>query len=244
MHERIFHPEKTERCKSGGFTLLELMVAIVILVIAMSIAYQALSGTVRAWRRGSEVVESMQHGNYAMTHLSAALRSAVYFNDPKKSYGFTLEKNGGTYPSDKISWVTVSPAFIPMDSPFRHGAHRLTVFIDQTENGDDALFASARPHLADEDDYEEEEPWLVTAGIQGIECRIYNEEEEEWEEEWTTSNSVPERIELSIFSAPENDEDEPVVFKRILEIPVAESVEERIANPTVIKQQPNDGGGR
>jgi len=219
-----------------AFTLLELMVAIVMLVIALSVAYQGLHGTIRGWRRGTEVVESIQHGNFAMEHLSAALRSTVYFNDAKKSYGFSVAKNSSTYPKDELSFVTVSSAFMPMNSPYQHGAHRITVSIDQDEEGDDALFVSARPHLADVEEYEEEDPWLVSRGIQGLECRIYNEEDELWDDEYEKSNSVPARIELTLYAAPIDEDDEAVVFTRILEIPVAESVEERISNPTITKK--------
>ncbi|MCF7849896.1 MAG: type II secretion system GspH family protein [Kiritimatiellales bacterium] len=220
---------------SPGFTLLEIVVALVVLIIALSIAFQALSATIRGWRRGTEVAESIQHGDFAMEHLVGALRSTVYFNDAKKSYGFQLEKNGSTYPADRISWVTASPAFMPMASPFQHGSHRITLFIDQTDDGEDGLFASARPQLADEEDYEAEE-WLVSRGIQGLECRIYNAEEELWEEEYETSNSVPDRIEISLYAAPADEDDDAVVFTRILEIPVAASVKERLSNPTIVKK--------
>jgi len=223
------------RSSRYAFTLLEIMVALVLLVIALSIAYQALHATVRGWRRGVEVVENIQHGSFVMEHLAAALRSTVYFNDPKKSYGFYLNKGNSIYPADTISFVTASPAFMPMDSPFRHGSHRITLFIDKDENGEEGLFVSARPQLTDPGEYEEE-PWLVSRAIQGLECRIYDDENDEWVDEFTESNSIPARIEISLYAAPEDDDDEPVVFTRILKIPVADAVKERISNPTIIKK--------
>ena len=70
----------------SGFTLLELMAAMVILTIAMSIAFEAFSGTIRGWKRGTEVIESIKHGDFAMNQLVSALNSTLYFNNPRKTY--------------------------------------------------------------------------------------------------------------------------------------------------------------
>ena len=75
-----------------GFTLLELMVAMVILTIAMSIAFQAFSGTIRGWKRGTEVMDGIKHGDFAMNQMAAVLNSTIYFYNPRKSYAFTFEK--------------------------------------------------------------------------------------------------------------------------------------------------------
>ena len=86
-----YRPSKFK--KQDGFTLLELIVAMVILTITMSIAFQAFSGTIRGWRRGTEVADGIKHGDFAMNQLSSALNSTIYFFNPKKSYAFTFEKN-------------------------------------------------------------------------------------------------------------------------------------------------------
>ena len=52
MESRAIHYQS-----KAGFTLLELIVAITILTVAMSIAFQAFSSTLRGWKRGSEVIE-------------------------------------------------------------------------------------------------------------------------------------------------------------------------------------------
>lgn len=226
MNEQSTHPK-------SGFTLLELMVAMVILVIALSIAFQAFSGTIRGWKRGTEIMENLKHGEFAMLQLANALNSTVYFSNDKKSYGFIKEFGGGTdgFPADSISWVTASSSFIPPNSPFRHGPHRLRVYIDTTDDGKTALFASAMPTLADEDDFEEE-PILVTTGIQGIECKVYDKELDDWVSEWEEENSIPQRIKISLYVQPDDDDDEPIIFSRVIEIPVAASVELRLKGPT------------
>lgn len=222
----------------SGFTLLELMVAMVILVIAMSIAFEAFSGTIRGWKRGTEVVDGIKHGDFAMNQLAAALNSTLYFFNPRKSYAFTLEKkSAGGLPTDTFSFVTVSGAFMPAGSPFEHGPHRLRLFIDDAD-GSPALFASALPAIANAEDEEsdyDEEPMLVSRAVQGLELLVYDEETEDWTEDWEKENDVPGRVLVRIYVASEDENEEPIIFSRILDIPVANSVKERLANPASTK---------
>ncbi|MCF7816863.1 MAG: type II secretion system GspH family protein [Kiritimatiellales bacterium] len=228
---------------SSGFTLLELMVAMVILTIAMSIAFQAFSGTIHAWKRGTEVVDGIKHGDFAMNQLASALDSTLYFFNPRKTYAFTIERgNAGSLPADTISFVTASSAFMPDGSPFAKGPHRLKLFIDD-EDGSPALFASALPAIAEDEDEESEyveEPMLVSRAVQGLEILIYDEETEDWTEDWEKENDVPERILIKIYVASEDEDEEPIVFTRVLEIPVAKSVEAKLTGPSKGAQT---GGG-
>jgi hypothetical protein len=94
----------------------------------MSIAVQALQQTLSAWKRGEEVIDSIQHGDYVMSQLVCAINSTLYFYDENATYAFTVEKdtaNGN--PADIVSFVTTSPAFLPPDSPFLKGPHNMTV---------------------------------------------------------------------------------------------------------------------
>ncbi|MCK4564091.1 MAG: hypothetical protein KAU94_05420 [Verrucomicrobia bacterium] len=214
--------------------------AMVILVIAMSIVFQAFSGTLRGWRRGTEVLDGIKHGDFAMHQLAVALNSTVYFYNPRNSYAFTFEK--GTHsglPADTITFVTASSAFMPQGSPLQHGPHRIKIYIDNDDNGDPALFAMAVPALADIEDFESEydmEPHLVSRSIQGLEIMVYNEETEDWTVEWKKKNSVPERVKVMVYVPSEDDDEEPIVFTRVVDIPVALSVKNKLSGPTNMKQ--------
>ena len=225
-----------------AFTLLELLVAMVILVIAMSIAFQAFSGTIRGWKRGMEVMEGIQHGDFAMTQLASAFNSTIYFFNGRKTYAFQFEKDSlAGLPADTISFVTSSGAFMPPDSPFASGPHRLNLFIDDADDGYPALFASAMPAIADMEEAEEEydaEPYLVTKAVQGLEIFVWDEELEDWTEEWEKENSVPERILIAAYVVSDDPEEEPVIFERVIQIPVSASIEDKLSSPTI------QGGGK
>jgi hypothetical protein len=221
------------------------MAAMVIMTIAMSVAFEAFSATIRGWRRGSEVVEGLQQGDYAMTHFVSALNSTVYFNNPRSTYAFIMERdvvNG--LPADSISFVTASSAFMPINSPLRNGPHRIELFIDMDENGDPALFSLAFPAVANLDDVKDEfdaEPHLVSRAVQGLEVLLYDDEIEDWTDaDWDKANSVPARIRLTVFIASAEEDEEPITFTRIFEIPVADSVRVALTSPT----KAATGGGR
>ncbi|MDZ8117857.1 prepilin-type N-terminal cleavage/methylation domain-containing protein [Pontiella agarivorans] len=219
-----------------GFTLLELLVALTLLVIAMSIAFQAFSGTVRGWKRGIEVIDGIKHGDFAMQQIKSALNSTIYFFNPRKTYAFTFEKDSsGGLPADSISFVTSSGAMMPYDSPFARGPHRLRLFIDE-EFGAPALFATALPAVPDVEDEESEfeaEPILVSTAVQGLEILVWDFENEEWTEEWEKENAVPERIQITIYVASDDEDEDPIPFMRVLEIPVAESVQDKLTGPSL-----------
>ncbi|VGO15278.1 hypothetical protein PDESU_03860 [Pontiella desulfatans] len=230
-------PETNQLNKAKcGFTLLELMVAMIILTIAMSMAFQAFSGTIRGWKRGSEVIDGIKHGDFAMGQLMAAVNSTIYFYNPRKTYAFKFDKgSSGGLPADMISFVTSSSAFMPADSPFAEGPHRVKLYIDD-EGGEQALFAVAMPAIADDEEFEDEydvDPILVSRVIQGLEIMFWDEESEDWTEEWEPENSIPERILLTIFVASSDEKEEPIEFSRTVEIPVAKSVKEKLAGPSI-----------
>lgn len=223
---------------TSGFTLLELMAAMVILTIAMAVAFEAFSGTIRGWKRGTEVVEGIKHGEFAMNQLAAALNSTIYFNNPRKSYAFKMERGSvDGLPADTISFVTASSAFIPEDSPLQHGPHRLELFIDGDEEGNPALFAIAFPAVADAEEAADEYdtvPYLVSRAVQGLEVQLYDTTTEDWSDiEWTKANSIPDKVKLTVFVASEEEDEEPIAFSRVLEIPVARSVNSKLTGPTI-----------
>jgi prepilin-type N-terminal cleavage/methylation domain-containing protein len=226
-----------------GFTLLELMVAMVILVIAMSIVFQAFTGTIRGWKRGTEVADGIKHGDFAIQQLASALNSTLYFNNPRKSYACTFEKgNTAGLPADTLSFVTTSSAFMPAGSPLRYGPHRIKIYIDSDNEGNPALFAMAAPALVDIEDFEDDfdtEPQLVSRSIQGLEIMVYNEITEDWTEEWDKENSVPERIKIMVYVPSDDPQEDPLVFTRVLEIPVAKSVKVKLAGPSSVKKSTN-----
>lgn len=216
-------PRISHSASRSAFTLLELLVALSILVTAFVIIWSTFSAGVNAWQRGGDLLDGLRHGDFVAEQLVSALRSAAFFSTAPDKYGFRLENGSLLYPADKISWVTSSTAFIPPDSPYGKGLHRLVFTIENNDDGNPAVAIRAMPHLLDEEDAEDFDmtPWFVSSEIKGFKCRVYNFEEETWQTEWEDTNSIPRLVEITLYMDPVEEFGPPVTMQRLVEIPVA-----------------------
>lgn len=219
----------------SGFTLLELLVALTILVTAFAIVWSSFSATVTAWRRGGQLLDELRHGDFVMEQLVSALRSAVFFPESASKCGFRLSTKGGPYRADSMSWVTSSSAFIPPDSPTGIGLHRIVFGFGNNEDGDYGVSISAYPYLADEEKIRIEE-WFVSTEVKGLRCRVYDPETETWGNIWEDTNAVPSLVEITLYMDPIEKYGEPVTLTRLVEIPIAPAVTNAVAAP-------GEGGG-
>jgi hypothetical protein len=210
-------PARGGRSSGGGFTMLELLVALTVLVLAFSIIWSTFSGTVKAWRRGSQLIDELHHGDFVMEQLVAALRSAAFFPSKPEKFGFWLDDNGDR---DEISWVTSGATFMPPGSPLAQGLHRLMVTIESDKNGDDSFTVRAFPHLKEEMDEGDVDAWHISSRIKGLSLRTWNTEDEVWEDEWEDTNTIPGLVEITLLMEPIEKYDEPVKMMRLVEIPM------------------------
>ena len=206
--------------RKQAFTLLEMLIAISILSMILATCHLAFSASINAWRRGSEYLERQHHSDFAFDQILSALYSTSFVKSDKVDYGFRHEDGEvDGFPADEISWVTASGAFVR--EPYSLAPHRLYLTID-SQLEEPAL--SAKVHFAfdKEEDVERAEYRAVSRNLVGLNCRFYNTMDEEWEDEWTTSNRVPEEIEITLYAPPIDEGEDPITFIRVIRIPVAE----------------------
>lgn len=210
------------RYRRGGFTLLELLLALSIFALSFGIVGAAFYTTTRAWSRGAQALDGLHAGDFVMDQLVCALRSAAWFRTTGNHYGFRLEDGAGTYPSDRISWVASGTALVPADSPYRRGLHRLDLSVEEPVSGDTALGVRVTPPFIEEDELEfEPDVWIVGSGVRGLDCRIWDGEVEDWVDEWIHTNRLPTRIEVALYFDPPDPGEDPIVIRRLVDIPVA-----------------------
>ena len=178
----------------------------------------------KAWKRGSEVLAELHHGDFVMEQMVSALRSTAFFDSAPHLYGFRVTKQtAGAYPGDRISWVTSSSAFMPLDSPYANGLHRIAVEIERTDRGDPAFAVRALAHLSEEDE-DTVDPWLISSRVKGIRFRVYDEETSSWSDTWEETNAIPSLVEITLYLDPQKEYDPPMRIQRAVEIPVAPAV--------------------
>ena len=216
--------------KRRGFTLLEIMISIVILLIALTVAWQTLSSTTRAWTSARKLMDSTHHGDFVMTQLAASLRSMAFFDSSPGKYGFRMDDVSGEYGEHSISWVTASGAFIPRGEFAEHGLHRIEVGAGKDDDGNEGLLVTIWPHLADEEDVEKKS-WVISENIKGLTCNVYNLEDERWDDEWEDTNSIPGLIQITLYADPIRKRDDPIEYHQLIEIPLGPPVTNEVDSP-------------
>lgn len=208
----------------AGFTLLEMLVAMTILVTAFVIIWSTFSSTLTAWKRGTDVLSEIHHGDFVMDQLVSALRSTAFFATSPHLYDFKHEKgSSGGYPADTISWVTASSAFMPMDSPYADSLHRIVFTIDAAPGGDSAVSIRAFSHLSNEEDARPD-PWFISSQVKGFRMRAYDVEDRAWLDRWEETNAIPSLVEITLYMDPVEEYGPPIRLLRAVEIPVAPAV--------------------
>lgn len=207
-----------------GFTLIEALVTLALLAIAIVIIAGAFRVVTAAWKRGGAAIEELHHGDFVAEQIGVALRSAAYYrsNTGTSLYGFQFEDKSGTYPEDRISWVTTSRAMVSPTSVYARATHRIELSMGEIPGmRESALVARAWSHLARDVRSEDIEPWLVSPRVRGLDCRFWNAEREEFEDEWTNTNRLPERVEIDLYFDPPSGATEPLITRQMIRIPVA-----------------------
>ena len=212
--------------RSAGFTLLELMLAITILSVVTTVTYMTFSTVIRAWRRGAQLTEELHHADFIVEQLMLGLRSAYYPESDQKDskYGFWLEDNGdGEGASDEISWVALGSALIGKENVYFGSPHRVRVTIEDNEDGEPAVAVRSWRVKGQEKDFDPDdiEPVFLSTEIQGMNCRTayeMDDDEIDWLDEWEETNKVPKYVELTLYMAPLEENDDPVEVKRLVQI--------------------------
>ncbi|NLB59992.1 MAG: prepilin-type N-terminal cleavage/methylation domain-containing protein [Lentisphaerae bacterium] len=221
---------------SSAFTLIEVLVAIVLLVAAMAIAFSAYFGVTKAWQRGVLLADSLNHGDYLMEQLVNGLRCAYFPPSSTNSqqgrptdYGFILEKAGGdTAARDTICWVKTGSALLSPEDALRHGLHRVLVSLEEDQEGTPAVAVRSWRPYANPDSFDplQQAPFYVLNKVRSLGYRVATNRTEqgwEWQEDWAdeATNHLPAAVEITLLLESLDERDQPVTIQRLVEIPLA-----------------------
>lgn len=238
--------------KRRGFTLVEMLVALLLTGILSVMLFSSFTTVTRSWNAGRSLADSSGHSDFIMDQIESALRSA-YTPGEGDAYGLKFESDGDDESArDRIEWSKIGPALIGDDVAFADVPHRVHIYIADEENGRPGGFAVCawrqsmrideesgaaieEDETKAEDEFrpEEEEAFLILSPkVQGMNIRLLDPEEEldedeelkwiEETEEWTKENILPTALEITLWLEPPEDGEDPIQYKRIIQIPMAQ----------------------
>lgn len=214
-----------------GFTLVELLIALTLLGMLTIMLFTSFHAVVRAWEAGRATIDATGHSDYLMDQLTAALRSAYYPGTGEK-YGLIFTDDGeGETARDWIEWTKVGPSLVGEDAEFSDVPHRIRVSVTDEDGRFPGGFTvrAWRQDLQLEDFNPEEHTTelCLSPKVVAFNCRMLDPDQERtvdddinWIDEWTKTNTLPTALELTLWMKPESEEDELIESKRIVEIPM------------------------
>ena len=181
---------------SRAFTMIELLLAVVLVGIMTTFAMLTFRSVSRSWQVSTDYMDKLQRTDFALNQVVSGLRSLYYPHEgsQKEEYGFVLEDHGsGEEPdrSDVIEWSKRGTAIIGNKSAGADTVHRVRLMVLEEGNRDykdeievTGLYARYCPDATlrpknnrDDIDFsfandEMYQPVLVADGIVGFNCRV------------------------------------------------------------------------
>ena len=179
-----------------AFTLIELLLAAVLLGVLTSLTMMTFNSVTHGWQVSTDYLDKMQRTDFALNQVISGLRSLYYPHGGEQSYdyGFYLTDNGdGEDPdrSDVIEWSKRGSAIVGSKSAAVDTVHRVQLMVIEEVNRDyiepievTGLYARHCPDVTlrpkdnrDDIDFsfgndEMYQPVLVADGIVGFNCRV------------------------------------------------------------------------
>ena len=184
-----------------AFTLVEILLAVVLLGVLTAITMATFNSVTRSWQISTDYLDKMQRTDFALNQVVSGLRSLYYPHGGEQSYdyGFYLTDNGdGEDPdrSDVIEWSKRGSAIVGSKSAAADTVHRVQLMVLEEGNYDyidpievTGLYARHCPDVTlrpkdnrDDIDFsfandEMYQPVLIADGIVGFNCRVLPSDE-------------------------------------------------------------------
>jgi prepilin-type N-terminal cleavage/methylation domain-containing protein len=182
-----------------GFTLIEIMMAIMIFSLVMGAIYSTWILVMRATKVGQDAAAQAQRQRIALRTIEDSLMCIQSFQASQKYYSFLVE-NGE---SPMLSFASRVPDIFPRNGKFGDfNLRRLTYTLEAGQDGQKNLVLRQNPILMDQDEDEKQFPIVLARNVKSfiIECWGTNtmSQQAEWVTEWENTNSIPSMIRVGL----------------------------------------------
>ena len=178
-----------------GFTMLELVIALAILGAMVAIMFAGLRVGLRAWQRGEDTTQVLQHARSLHQVLEQSLMGIhAYQGQLEQGGARTLLFQGEP---DRVAFVTVSPP-VPLGAGVAFTAVTLSMQEDQPGRAPGLVIRERV--LPNFQAFEEAQPALVDATTASVRFRYQRDAGGSWEESWdaVAERALPRGIEITV----------------------------------------------
>jgi prepilin-type N-terminal cleavage/methylation domain-containing protein len=215
------HPRRVIPQETHAFTLLEVLVALAIFAIVLSLLYGTWRILMQSNAAGLRLAANAQRQRNAIQAIQEALDSAVLFAANARHYSFLADNEGG--PSALSFVAHLSPSF--PGSGFFEGeqVRRVTFTVEPDADGRPALFLRQNSILDQVADDPRTFPVLLARDVFAFEVAFWDPRKNEFQPSWTQTNTLPAAVRVSLSFGPSSTTALPSTetVTRIVRIPSA-----------------------
>jgi prepilin-type N-terminal cleavage/methylation domain-containing protein len=185
---------------NSGFTLIEIMVAIVIFAMLVSAVYATWVLILKSSRIAQEAAAQVQRQRVAIRTIEDSLTCIQSFQASMQYY--TFEVDNGDKPT--LSFVSRVPDIFPRNGRFGDfNLRRLTFTVEPAtaSGGSDAendLVLRQNPMLMDMDPDEQATPLVLARNVKKFAVDCWDTNKLDWSDEWLDTNSIPPMIRIQL----------------------------------------------
>jgi prepilin-type N-terminal cleavage/methylation domain-containing protein len=179
---------------TGGFTIIEVMVALFLLSFVVAAVYSSWMAIVRGAKVGLHAAAEVQRSRIAVRTLEEAVSAARSFPNAPEYYTFDAENGSKAF----MSFVAALPESFPRSGRFESDVRRVTFALEAgSESGTD-LVLRQRDVLMEEQEDEQVHPIVLARGVRKFEMQFWDLREGEWIDEWTKTNELPALVWITL----------------------------------------------
>jgi prepilin-type N-terminal cleavage/methylation domain-containing protein len=209
----------------GGFTLLEVMLAVTIMAVVITAVYRSWSAALLAWKRGTQVTDTFQRERVVLETLSELAKSAVFYGSKPELYVVTGIHSQTT--GDSVSFVTASDVLLPPGEGLAAGMRRVTISLERDRDGNVFLGIVNAPALQDPDAASQNLIHVLSADVVGFVVRYRDARNGTWADSWEGQTATPSALEFTVTFRGGSAGTAPVTVVRAVELPAAQYAQER-----------------
>lgn len=180
----------TRQRRAGGFTLIEVMLALGLLMMVLAVIYSTWMAILRSKQACDKAARNAQRSRIALRAVEDALRGVqVFQQNMQRYYGFIADTSGDF---GYLSVASRLPDSFPGSGLFGdQSLRRVTFQVENGTNGSPQLVMRQYPLLLATNRVEEAYPIVLATELTDFMFEFWDARRSEWVGEWLYTNQLP-----------------------------------------------------